>query len=108
VQTDHCCLIRRTNKAFLSILGLPHNARLAGMPLLVFLEKEERRRFTMAFLRFRRRELEDANEMFFQMRTRPPYQPFLANLSAHSDYGEHGKFLSMVWLFEKTFLTSAE
>jgi hypothetical protein len=50
-------LDRHTNKAFLSILGLSHSARLAGMPLLVFLQKEERRRFTMAFLRFRRREL---------------------------------------------------
>jgi hypothetical protein len=78
------------------------------LPLLVFLQKEERRLFTMAFLRFRRREVGDANEMFFQMRPQPPYQPFLAHLSAHSVYGKHGKFLSMVWLFEKTSLTSAE
>lgn len=107
VQTDHCCLIRRTNKAFLSILELSHSTRLAVLPLLVFLQKEERRRFTMAFLRFRRREFGDANEMFFQI-GRDPYQLFLAHLSAHSVYGEHGKFLSMVWLFEKTSLTSAE
>ena len=44
VQTDHCCLIRRTNKAFLSILGLSHSTSLAGMPLLIFLQRDERRR----------------------------------------------------------------
>jgi hypothetical protein len=101
VQTDHCCLIRRTNKAFLSILGLSHSTRLAGMPLLVFLQKEERQRFTMAFLRFRRRELGYANEMFFQMWPLRPYPPFLAHLSA-----PHGKFLSMVWPSKKPLLSS--
>jgi hypothetical protein len=102
VQTDHCCLIRRTNKAFLSILGLSRSTRLAGMPLLVFLQKEERQRFTMAFLRFRRRELGYANEMFFQMRPLRPHPLFLAHLSAHTVYGQYGKFLSLVWLFEKS------
>jgi len=36
VQTDHSCLIRRTNKAFLSILGRSPSARLAGMPPTVY------------------------------------------------------------------------
>jgi len=104
VQTDHCCIIRRTNKAVLSMLGFPHRTQLTGMPLLIFLEKGDRKRFTEAFLRFRKGELSYANEMFFHMRPRQPAQPFLAHFSANSAVGPHGKFMSMIWLFEKTSL----
>jgi hypothetical protein len=83
MQADHCCLIRRTNKALLSILGLLHSTRLAWMPLLVFLQKEERQRFTMAFLRFKRRELGYANDMFFRCGRYGPIRPF-SHISPHT------------------------
>ena len=101
VQTDHCCIIRRTNKAFLSILGLSPSTRLTGMPLLVFLQKDDRKRFTQAFLRFRKREVSYGNEMYFKMQPLRPYLSFLAHMSAHSVIGQQGIFLSMIWLLEK-------
>ncbi|HET7058226.1 MAG TPA: hypothetical protein VFI05_05800 [Nitrospiraceae bacterium] len=52
LETNACGVIRRTNNATALLLNFPRHL-LVGQPLLVFIQKEERKAFLSAFLELR-------------------------------------------------------
>src|ERR1051325_3534388 len=76
IETDSCCIVRRTNEALLFLLSLNPETAIVGMPLLIFIDKVDRPRFTTLFLQLRTRKLIAAKDVFFRMRPLPPLPPY--------------------------------
>ncbi|WP_447983284.1 PAS domain-containing protein [Nitrospira sp. Nam74] len=98
VETDSNSLMTRINGAFQSLLNIP--ATFCGQTLILFIAKEDRRRFLQQFFRLRRREAFHLSHLNLRLQ---PYSgpPFLAKVSGQRIEGTYKQLLGIVWLMER-------
>jgi PAS domain-containing protein len=98
VETDSNSLMTRMNRAFQSLLKIP--GTFCGQTLILFIAKEDRRRFMQQFFRLRRREAFHLSRLNLRLQ---PYSgpPFLAKVSGQRIEGTYKQLLGVVWLMER-------
>jgi PAS domain-containing protein len=96
VETDRAGIIRRTNKALLSLLNLEPPRRVIGTPLLLFIARGDRQRFVKEFLSAGRERLYLSRLI---VRVQPDYDDAVwMELDGHRIEGPDRQLLSVVWL----------
>ena len=96
LETNDCGVIRRTNNASALLLNFPRHL-LVGQPLLVFIQKEERKAFLTAFLELRHGSKTKRHEYLVMIH--PVSQaPQLAMLIAERVEDPDHNLLGITWL----------
>jgi len=96
IETNPCGVIQRTNNASALLLNFPRHL-LVGQPLLVFIQKEERKAFLTAFLELRHRPKEKRHEYLVMIHP-VSLEPQLAMLIAERVEDPDNKVLGITWL----------
>lgn len=104
LETDRCGLIRRANHAAFTLLNWPLSFRelLTGLPLLGFIEKEDRGAFHAEFLKLRQRDISAVTECLVQLH--PLHTaPMLVSLFAERMERRVNRFAGITWIITKVY-----
>lgn len=96
LETSACGVIRRTNNATALLLNFPRHL-LVGQPLLVFIEKKERKAFLTAFLELRHEPRARRHEYLVMIHP-VSLEPQLAMLIAERVDDPDHNVLGITWL----------
>jgi hypothetical protein len=96
LETNACGVIRRTNNASALLLNFPRHL-LVGQPLLVFIQKEERKAFLTAFLELRHEPTAKRREYLVMIHP-VSMEPQLAMLIAERVEDPDHNVLGITWL----------
>jgi hypothetical protein len=96
LETNACGVIRRTNNAAALLLNFPRHL-LVGQPLLVFIQKEERKAFLTAFLELRHGSKAKRHEYLVMIHP-VSLEPQLAMLIAERVEDPDHHVLGITWL----------
>jgi PAS domain-containing protein len=99
LETDAACIIRRTNKAFLSLMNLDLTRRIVGTPLLLFIARGDRERFVTEFLKLAGRDGLYLAQI--TARVQPDFDDAVwMRFEGHRVEGQHRQLLGLVWMLK--------
>jgi hypothetical protein len=99
VETDRAGIVRRTNKALLSLLNMDPRRQIVGAPFLLFIARGDRERFIKEFLKVAGRDGRYLTQL--TARVQPDFEDAVRmHFDGHRIEGPHRQLLGVIWLLK--------